>query len=132
MIGAIIGDIVGSRFEFNNHRNKEFEFFAEDCRVTDDSIMTLAIAKALMETKKVIQPSSDRSVDDCKEVLDSMSITYMQHMGRKYPNCGFGGMFSRWIFTENPEPYNSFGNGAAMRISPVGFLARTENEARDL
>lgn len=58
MIGAIIGDIVGSRFEFNNHRSKEFDLFTEECQVTDDSIMTIAIAKAIMETEKLIKPST--------------------------------------------------------------------------
>ena len=61
MIGAIIGDIVGSRFEFNNHRSKEFELFTEECQVTDDSIMTLAVAKAMMETERIITPSVDES-----------------------------------------------------------------------
>ncbi len=132
MIGAIIGDIVGSRFEFNNHRSKEFEFFTEDCRVTDDSIMSLAVAKALMESERAIQPPINGGLYDEEDILESMTITYMQELGRKYPNCGFGGMFSKWVFSENPEPYNSFGNGAAMRISPVAFLARTESEASEL
>ncbi|QFK71165.1 hypothetical protein F7984_07845 [Pradoshia sp. D12] len=134
MIGAIIGDVVGSRFEFNNHRSKEFELFTEECRVTDDSIMTLAIAKAFMETEGSIHSSiTARDYDgEYETLLESMSITFMQELGRKYPNCGFGGMFAKWVFSDNPEPYNSFGNGAAMRISPVGFLARTENEAKDL
>ncbi len=131
MIGAIIGDIVGSRFEFNNHRSKEFELFTEECQVTDDSIMTLAIAKAIMETEKMKKPSidGDSSNDEYDSLLGKMSIKYMQEIGRKYPHCGYGGMFSEWMFSEKPEPYNSFGNGAAMRISPVGFYARTENEA---
>jgi ADP-ribosyl-[dinitrogen reductase] hydrolase len=131
MIGAIIGDIVGSRFEFNNHRNKEFELFIGDCHVTDDSIMTLAIAKAIMETERIIMPSvggNDYDSDYCS-LLERMSIKYMQEIGRKYPYCGYGGMFNQWVFSNNPKPYNSFGNGAAMRISPVGFAAMTEDEA---
>lgn len=134
MIGAIIGDIVGSRFEFNNHRNKEFELFTGDCQVTDDSIMTLAIAKAMMETEKISKLSFG-GYDDNGEyytLLGKMSIKYMQEIGRKYPYCGYGGMFEQWVFSDNPEPYNSFGNGAAMRISPVGFVARTESEASSL
>ncbi|WP_197089929.1 ADP-ribosylglycohydrolase family protein [Bacillus sp. FJAT-27916] len=133
MIGAIIGDIVGSRFEFNNHKSKEFELFHEDCRVTDDSIMTLAIAKALMETEKVIQ-SSIAMEDDAEydSLLNRMSVTCMHRLGRMYPDCGFGGRFSKWIFNNAPEPYNSFGNGAAMRISPVDFFARTEREVSRL
>ncbi len=131
MIGAIIGDIVGSRFEFNNHRNKDFELFAEDCQVTDDSIMTLAVAKAIMETNKKIKPSLDGNDydSDYYSLLEKQTIKYMQQIGRKYPNCGYGGMFSKWVFSDEPRPYNSFGNGAAMRISPVGFVARSESEA---
>ena len=132
MIGAIIGDIVGSRFEFNNYRSKEFELFTKECRVTDDSIMTLAVAKALIEAGRFTQSANNGAGFERDEKLENMAITYMQELGRKYPNCGFGGMFSKWIFSRNPQPYNSFGNGSAMRISPVGFLASTESEARAL
>jgi len=127
LIGAIIGDIVGSRFEFNNHRNKNFKLFAEDCHVTDDSIMTLAIAKAIMETERAI--NKDYEKNGYYSLLEEMSVRYMQEIGRKYPDCGYGYRFNQWVFCANPEPYNSFGNGAAMRISPVGFIARTESEA---
>ncbi len=134
MIGAIIGDIVGSRFEFNNHRSKKFELFTDKCKVTDDSIMTLAVAKAIMETEKNLKLLSNNSVSNFYyyELLRRMTIRYMQEIGRKYPYCGYGGMFGHWIFSDNPKPYNSFGNGAAMRISPVGFIAATEEEARIL
>jgi type I restriction enzyme M protein len=90
MLGAIIGDIVGSRFEFNNHRSKDFDFFAEGCFVTDDSIMTLAIAKALMEC-------ADSRFSASR--LRHNAVKYMREIGRKYPDCGFGGMFGRWIFS---------------------------------
>ena len=130
MLGAIIGDIVGSRFEFHNHRSKDFELFAEGCFATDDSIMTLAVAKALMEAEKII--GQDGMSDDFDEthsqLLGNQAVEYMQKIGRKYPHCGYGGRFGRWMFSDNPKPYDSFGNGAAMRISPVGFIARTENE----
>ena len=116
MLGAIIGDIVGSRFEFNNYRKKDFEFFSKECFFTDDSIMSLAIAKALMESKK--------DYSDLKEKV----IYYMQTIGRNYPDCGYGLNFFDWIFY-NPKPYNSFGNGAAMRISAVGFLSKDLEEA---
>lgn len=134
MIGAIIGDIVGSRFEFNNHRNKDFELFTDECKVTDDSIMTIAVAKAIMETEKNLKFLSNyrENNHDYYKLLESMTIKYMQEIGRKYPYCGYGGMFRRWVFSDNPKPYNSFGNGAAMRISPVGFFANTEHEAREL
>ena len=131
MIGAIIGDIVGSRFEFNNHRSKEFVLFTDHCQVTDDSIMTLAVAKAIMEAEKVKGPSIKGCEygSDYYSLVESMTVKYMQEIGGKYPNCGYGGMFSGWVFSKDPQPYNSFGNGAAMRISPVGFAARTEGEA---
>ena len=93
--------------------------------------MTLAVAKAMMETARIIIPSTDGSSDNNEydSLLKQMSVKYMQEMGRKYPNCGYGGMFEQWVFNDKPEPYNSFGNGAAMRISPIGFVARTEDEA---
>ena len=134
MIGAIIGDIIGSRFEFNNHRSKNFELFTDECQVTDDSIMTLAVAKAIMETEKKIKPLLNKHDNnyDYHILLETMTIKYMQEIGRKYPYCGYGGMFGSWIFSNNPEPYNSFGNGAAMRISPVGIIAHTDYEACEL
>ena len=131
MLGAIIGDIVGSRFEFNNHRSKEFDLLTSDCFVTDDSIMTLAIAKAIMETYKRL-PTEMRSLmysEERNKLLEDLSVKYMQEIGRKYPNCGYGGLFSRWVFSDKPEPYDSYGNGAAMRVSPVGFVAQTESQA---
>lgn len=133
MIGAIIGDIAGSRFEFNNHRSKDFELFTDECEVTDDSIMTIAVAKAIIETEKVIKPMNEQDYnDDYYVLLESMTIKHMQEIGRKYPYCGYGGMFRHWVFSDNPKPYNSYGNGAAMRISPVGFVAKSEQIARKL
>ena len=104
MLGAIIGDIIGSRFEFNNHRSKDFELFTNDCRFTDDTIETIAIADAIL---------NDKSYKDC-----------LIYWCRKYSDAGFSGRFKEWI--KNPEPYNSFGNGALMRISPIGY-ARNKN-----
>ncbi|MHB1454291.1 MAG: ADP-ribosylglycohydrolase family protein [Saccharofermentanales bacterium] len=134
MLGAIIGDIVGSRYEFNNHRYKEFELLTDECEATDDSIMTLSVAKAIMETAKMMDRPNDgdEASNEYYPLLASMTVRYMQSIGRRYPDCGFGGMFSRWIFSDDPHPYNSFGNGAAMRISPIGFAARTEHEVRSL
>ena len=121
MWGAIFGDIVGSRFEWDNHRDKNFELFEEDCSFTDDSVMTIAVAKSLAE---------------CGEqggaALREAVIRNMQQMGRKYWDAGYGGMFARWLESDEPEPYNSFGNGAAMRISPVGDFARSEEEVKRL
>lgn len=134
MIGAIIGDIAGSRFEFKNHRSKDFELFSDKCMVTDDSIMTLAVAKAMMAAAKAKEPAGSDCRDDREfyALLGDYTVRYMQEIGRKYPHCGYGGMFARWMFNDNPQPYNSFGNGAAMRISPAGFAARTDLEACQL
>ena len=105
MLGAIIGDIVGSRFEWNNIKTKEFDFLTYKCSATDDSIMSLAVAQAIL---------------DCKgnyANLGNAVVSRMQEIGRPYPNCGFGGMFYQWIYSDDPQPYGSFGNGAAMRGS---------------
>lgn len=120
MLGAIIGDIVGSRFEWNNHRNKEFDLFTTECFPTDDSIMTLSVAKAILESKEDFSDLSEKTEN------------FMQKIGRNYPDCGYGGNFFNWIFSDNPKPYNSYGNGAAMRVSAVGFVANSLEEAKSL
>ena len=125
MLGAAIGDIVGSRFEFHNNRSKNFQLFTSTSTVTDDTIMTFAVAKAIMETVKAKGPVVS---NDYLIYLEQMTIKYIQDIGRVYPNCGYGGMFSKWVFSIDPKPYNSYGNGAAMRISPTGFTARSEDE----
>lgn len=132
MLGAIIGDIVGSRFEFNNHRSKEFELFTEDCFVTDDSIMTLAVAKGIMEADKIRALTNGVYDHGFHNQLIVQTVKYMLQIGRKYPHCGYGGMFHKWIFSDNPKPYNSFGNGGAMRVSPVGFFAQDEYELKEI
>ena len=118
MIGAIIGDIVGSRFEWNNHRSKDFELFTPKCFATDDSIMTLAIAEALMRAKPDF---SD---------LSAQAVRCMQEVGRPYPDCGYGGHFLGWMYADDPQPYHSFGNGAAMRVSACGLAAKSVEEAK--
>lgn len=118
MLGAIVGDIVGSRFEWHNIKTKDFELFHYKCRPTDDSIMTLALAKAMLES----QP-------DYRDLSEN-AVKYMQLVGRNYPDCGYGRRFSQWILEEDPKPYNSLGNGAAMRVSPVGWAARNLDEAK--
>jgi ADP-ribosylglycohydrolase len=125
MFGAIIGDIVGSRFEFNNHKDKSFTLFTNKCSVTDDSVMTLAVAKAIVETEKIVYLEKGNE-DKFYSTLESMTIKYMREIGRKYPDCGYGGMFRQWIFSDDPKPYNSYGNGAAMRISSVAYNASTK------
>lgn len=117
MLGAIIGDIAGSRFEWNNIKTKDFEFFTDKCFVTDDSIMSLAVAKAIVESK-----------GDYTE-LGAKTVKYMQEIGRPYPDCGYGGMFLHWMYSDDPKPYRSFGNGAAMRVSACGFAAVSMAEA---
>ncbi|NLB37604.1 MAG: ADP-ribosylglycohydrolase [Clostridiales bacterium] len=118
MLGAIIGDIAGSRFEHNNLKSKEFELFAKGCSVTDDSIMTLAVAQAIL------------ACEGDWGKLEANAVKFMQQLGKKYSDCGFGGMFRKWVFSYEPKPYNSFGNGAAMRVSPCGFIAQTKEEAK--
>lgn len=116
MIGAIIGDIVGSRFERANCKSTDFELFTEKCHFTDDTVMTLAVAKALLES------------DDDLSVLSTNAVKCMQEIGKRYPNCGYGQMFWLWLHKRNPKPYNSLGNGSAMRVSPVAYTARTQTE----
>jgi ADP-ribosyl-[dinitrogen reductase] hydrolase len=131
MIGAIIGDIVGARFEFDNHKDQEFDLFGEKSTFTDDSVMTIAIAKAIMATENVygfFKRNSPFS-DDGVVLLQELSATYMRALGRAYPDRGYGNMFSLWLEREDMGPYHSYGNGAAMRISPVGMIARNEAEA---
>jgi ADP-ribosylglycohydrolase len=128
MLGAIIGDIVGSRFERENIKSKEFELFTEECSVTDDSIMTLAVAKTIIESNRKGLKQGDRYSDEYFSDIEKCAVKNMQKLGRKYPYCGFSGRFYKWIISDDPKPYNSFGNGAAMRISPVGFYISDENE----
>ena len=117
MTGAIAGDISGSRFEWDNIKTKEFELFTNGCFPTDDSIMTIAIADAILK--------SDGDWDQ----LSANAVKSMQSFGRAYPYGGYGGRFGLWLYEEEPEPYNSYGNGAAMRVSPCGIAGRTLEEA---
>ena len=133
MLGAIIGDIVGSRFEFNNHCSKEFDLFGKGCFVTDDSIMTLAVAQAIMETtQEAAYSTAEGAAETFRKLLCAHTVRCMQDIGRHYPNCGYGGRFYQWMFGDNPQPYHSFGNGAAMRVSPAGFAANDAQEAEFL
>jgi type I restriction enzyme M protein len=121
MIGAIIGDIAGSVYEFGGIKTKDFPLFGdyrgEKCRFTDDSAMTLAAAGALLE--------ADEKGDD----LSACAVRWMQMVGRRCPNAGYGGTFIRWLFAEEPKPYHSYGNGAAMRVSPAAWAAGSLEEA---
>jgi len=120
LLGAIIGDIAGSRFEFNNVKTKDFDFLSHACEFTDDSVMTLAVAKAVLEA------------EGDYDKLSGLAVRHMREIGRQYPDCGYGGMFYRWMFIDDMGPYNSFGNGAAMRVSPCGFAAGSLDEAKIL
>lgn len=113
MYGAILGDIIGSPFEFDRgDKTKNFKLFSRRSHFTDDSVMTLAVCEALLKV------GQDATV---KEIEDTV-ISSMQSWGRKYPRAGYGGYFRRWLTARHPEPYNSFGNGSAMRVSAVGWL----------
>ena len=109
MLGAIIGDIVGSIYEGNPIKSREFPFFGEYCCFTDDSVCTVAVADILLH--------------------DLPPAETMQAWCRRHPHRGYGGNFSRWIYADPPEPYLSFGNGAAMRVSPAAFLNRSDLDA---
>ncbi|HHU18615.1 MAG TPA: ADP-ribosylglycohydrolase family protein [Clostridiales bacterium] len=114
MLGAIIGDIVGSVYEWNNIKTKDFPLFRDDCFFTDDTVMTIAAADAIM---------NGGGLDDF--------IDAYKKWGRLYPDSGYGGRFGSWIHSDDRKPYNSWGNGSAMRVSPCawvlncGFYART-------
>ena len=122
MTGAIIGDIVGSRFEFDNYRAKDFEFLTKDCFFTDDTVMTLAVAKALNEYEKITD------YDDFRKTL----VRCMHDVGGHYPHCGYGGRFYGWLMEKRTVPYNSFGNGSDMRVSPAAWYASSLEEAEKL
>ena len=124
MLGALLGDIVGSSFEFTEFKGKKFEFFEEHCHPTDDSLMTLAIAKALVVCK-------DWSDEDS---LKQITMQVMKDVAKPYEkSVGWGASFYRWLFvTGRCVPYESYGNGAGMRISPVGWVADSEEEVKYL
>ena len=110
MIGAIIGDIVGSIYEFNNHKSKDFPLFSEHSAFTDDSLCTIAVADCLM--------------------ADGDPAEYLRRWGQKYWKLSYGHNYRRWLRRNDPGPYDSYGNGAAMRVSPAAFLAKSLDEAR--
>lgn len=120
MIGAIIGDIVGSIYEFHNLKSKDFELFGERNYFTDDTVMSLAVAKAVATYKK-----------DGGE-LGFMTTDCMKELGAIYPKAGYGPMFRKWLQSEDPKPYFSYGNGAGMRVSACGYAADSLEEAKSL
>lgn len=117
MFGASIGDVVGSRWEFNNIKTKDFELFGKGCYATDDTVMTCAVADVLVNKK---QNNKDKIIDTLKK------------WGKKYPDAGYGGHFYNWVLGSDREPYNSYGNGSAMRVSAAGWIGKTEKEVKNL
>ena len=113
MYGAILGDIIGSPYEFDRgNKSKDFPLFSRNSKITDDSVMTLAVADAFLS---LLPETTD---EDIRRQL----IQSMQTYGQKYPYAGYGGMFRRWLKDPNPHPYGSYGNGSAMRVSSAGWL----------
>lgn len=112
MYGAIAGDIIGSYTEFAPIKTKDFPLFRRASRFTDDTVMTVALADGLMKTT---------DIDDEQDVKTHL-VKSMVNIGRRYPNCGYGGRFFYWVLGPDHSPYNSFGNGSAMRVSPVAWV----------
>ena len=121
MYGAILGDIIGSPYEFDQgNKTKDFPLFSPNSTFTDDSVMTLAVADAFLSL-----PPQASEVDIRRFLVQSM-----QTYGRKYPYAGYGGMFRRWLKDPNPQPYGSYGNGSAMRVSSAAWLFDDLNTVR--
>ena len=117
IIGAIAGDVIGSAYEFNPTRDHDFELFTPKSSFTDDTVLTMANALWLIDDE---QHTHERLVE------------IMLDLCRRYPNRGYGGRFANWICDKDPQPYNSYGNGSAMRVSPVGYYAQSLEEALTL
>lgn len=117
LYGAIFGDIAGSKYEFNSAKGNDFKLVPAGSRFTDDTVMTLAVAKWLMNSKGHL--SCDLEDE-------------MQFFGGKYPRAGYGGMFRKWLVSSDPQPYNSFGNGSAMRVCACGWVSDDINEVLKL
>ena len=145
MLGAIFGDIVGSSYEFHNTHDYDFKLLTKWSRPTDDSYMTLAVAKSLMDTieneREFIRFLAAQDPDDEQREFDEICgdgpeirplplnlVENMQEIGNRYPNAGYGGMFAQWLRANDPKPYGSYGNGSGMRVSPVGWLYPTLEE----
>jgi len=123
MIGAIIGDIAGSRFEFDRgDKSRDFEFFTPEDEFTDDTVMTVAVAEALM----------DAGIDAREDEIKRSLIRSMKAWGKRYPDAGYGARFISWVLTEDPEPYNSYGNGSGMRVASVGWLYDSMERTREV
>ena len=122
MYGAILGDIIGSPYEFDRGgKTREFPLFCSRSCYTDDTVMTVAVAEALLD-------SMGRPDDEIRRAL----VDSMQRWGARYPDAGYGGMFYRWLHSKAPQPYGSFGNGSAMRVSSAGWLFEDLDRTRQI
>ena len=127
MLGAIIGDTVGTRYEWKNHKSKNFELFHRSGRFSDDSVCTMAVAETLLDHCPI--DYSQKGLEAIKKDLVRNFIRYV----KEYPDVGYGGRFYEWATGKGDHlPYNSWGNGSAMRISPVGWIANSEEEVMKL
>ena len=123
MYGAILGDIIGQPYEFDRgNKTKEFPLFCKNPRFTDDSVMTIAICDGILKA----------GLDADENTMKTAMITSMQLWGHKYPHAGYGRKFYCWLAMENTKPYNSWGNGSAMRVSSVGWLFETLERTREV
>ena len=123
MYGAILGDIIGSPFEFDRgNKTKEFDLFTKGCDFTDDSVMTIAVGEALLAV------GAEATVKKIEEAV----VTNMQDWGKRYPYAGYGGRFRYWLRESNPKPYGSYGNGSAMRVSAAGWLYDSLERTREV
>ena len=121
LYGALLGDMIGAPYEFDRgNKVKDFPLFSKESCFTDDSVMTIAVAEALLNV-------GDNADED---KVTSEIVKSMQKWGKKYPNAGYGGRFRGWLKKDNPQPYNSWGNGSAMRVSAVGWICDTVEDTR--
>lgn len=120
MYGAILGDMIGAPYEFDRgEKTKDFPLFGKGSQFTDDSVMTVAVAEALIASR-----------EESDEAIRAALVRSMQRWGRKYPYAGYGVMFGAWLEEDDPQPYGSFGNGSAMRVSAAGWLYDSLEETR--
>lgn len=122
MYGAVLGDMIGSRFEFDRGgKTKDFELFTFQNKWTDDSVMTIAVGEALMDAGR----------NASSKEIEQACIRSMQKWGQRYPYAGYGSMFIHWVNAKDPKPYNSYGNGSAMRVSAAGWLYDSLDRTRE-
>ena len=123
MYGAILGDIIGSPFEFDRgDKTKNFDLFSEVCGFTDDSVMTIAVGEALLAV----------GLKAAVKKIEDAVVSNMQDWGKRYPHAGYGGSFRHWLKEKNPKPYGSYGNGSAMRVSAAGWLYDSMERTREV